>query len=231
MSESDNATPHVSTHYDRQVRETIPFYETMQHEAVDLVQGIKPQADCWLDTGCGTGYLLELALSRFPRTRFLLADPAEAMLAQARARLEAKAQGRVTFLFPVCSQDLAACLDRERPDVVTAIQCHHYLDRAGRRAAVEACFAVLKDEGLFVTIENIAPATERGVRIGLERWGRFQRAQGRSDETVAAHLLRYNAAYYPITLREHLELLQLVGFRTVELFWYAQMQAGLYAIK
>jgi tRNA (cmo5U34)-methyltransferase len=229
MTHSDNATPHVSTYYDRQVRETIPFYETMQHEAVDLVQGIKPQADCWLDTGCGTGYLLELALPRFPRTRFLLADPAEAMLAQARASLNG--QERVRFLPPAGSQDLPEHLNGETPDVITAIQCHHYLDRAGRRAAVEACFAVLKVGGLLVTIENIAPATEHGIRIGLERWGRFQRAQGRSDETVAAHLLRYNAAYYPITLREHLELLQLAGFRTVELFWYAQMQAGLYAIK
>jgi hypothetical protein len=33
-----------------------------------------------LDTGCGTGYLVELALPVFPQTRFILADPAQAML-------------------------------------------------------------------------------------------------------------------------------------------------------
>ena len=55
--------------------------------------------------------------------------------------------------------------------------------------------------------------------------------QGRSEETVAQHLMRCNSAYYPITVREHIDLLQATGFRLVELYWYAQMQAGLYAVK
>ena len=80
MNSLDNTTPHTSFDYDGHVRQTIPFYETMHREAVDLVHRAKPGASCWLDTGCGTGYLVELALPLFPQTQFLLADPSAAML-------------------------------------------------------------------------------------------------------------------------------------------------------
>jgi tRNA (cmo5U34)-methyltransferase len=83
MPTSDNATPHKAAEYDRSVRQTIPFYETIQSEVVDIVKTIRPDVNCWLDTGCGTGYLVEMAMSHFPRASFVLTDPAESMLKQA----------------------------------------------------------------------------------------------------------------------------------------------------
>ena len=79
-----NSTPHSSTEYDRQVRRTIPYYEHFHRETIDLVQIAKPDPSCWLDTGCGTGYLVEIALNQFPRTQFVLADPSSNMLEEAR---------------------------------------------------------------------------------------------------------------------------------------------------
>ena len=87
MSISDNATPHKAAEYDKSVRQTIPFYETIQSEVVDLVRTVRPDVNCWLDTGCGTGYLVEMAMSRFTGTSFILTDPSESMLKQAITRL------------------------------------------------------------------------------------------------------------------------------------------------
>ena len=100
MNSHDNTTPHTSSNYDRHVRQTIPFYETMHREAVDLVHRTMPGASCWLDTGCGTGYLVELALPRFSGTQFLLADPSTAMLEQAALRFQDLGPSRVRFLEP-----------------------------------------------------------------------------------------------------------------------------------
>ena len=83
----DNATPHKSSEYDWKVRQTIPFYETMHREIIDVVKTVRLDVKSWLDTGCGTGYLIELALPVFPNTRFMLADPSEEMIQQARNRL------------------------------------------------------------------------------------------------------------------------------------------------
>jgi tRNA (cmo5U34)-methyltransferase len=231
MNSLDNTTPHKSSDYDRHVRQTIPFYETMHWEAVDLVHRAMPGASCWLDTGCGTGYLVELALPLFPETQFLLADPSAAMLEQAALRFQDLGPSRLRFLDPVTSQDLPFQLDGTVPQVVTAMQAHHYLQPPERRRAVEACYRVLGDEGLFVSFENIAPRTETGIRLGLDRWGHFQIQQGRSPEVVAQHRTRFDTRYFPVTVDQHLALLNDVGFRVVELFWFSQMQAGFYGLK
>jgi len=136
----------------------------------------------------------------------------------------------VTFYPPTPSQHLSSVLD-QTPDVITAIQCHHYLQPEGRRRATQECYALLPDGGLYVTFENICPMMEFGVEIALNRWGDFQRAQGRSEATVKEHRQRYNQNYFPLTIPQHLELLHAVGFKIAELFWYSQMQAGFYALK
>lgn len=228
MTTSDNTTPHKSSDYDRSVRQTIPFYETMHRQVIDLVKRIKPDVTCWLDTGCGTGYLAEIALPIFPQARFILADPSEEMLQQATKRFQGTRGTRVKFLQPVESQDLDV---HGSIQVITAMQCHHYLHAPGRHKAIQSCYCILEPGGLFITFENIAPYTAKGVAIGLERWKHFQIEQGRSLSTVESHLKRFNTKYFPITVSEHLDLLKLVGFQVVETLWLSQMQAGFYAIK
>jgi len=227
---SDNATAHMAGNYDRDVRSAIPFYDLFHDETIGLVRAAKPDVGAWLDTGCGTGTLIGKALPLFPKTTFLLADPSEKMLDQAKARLADAAQGRVQFLATAGSGELPAHVSVQ-PDVLTAIQCHHYLDADGRRAAVKACFDALAPGGLFVTFENIRPLTSKGLKIGLAHWRAFQMTKGRTSEQADAHLKRFDAEYFPITAVEHLALLRDCGFSAVELFWYSQMQAGFYAIK
>ena len=53
-----NKTPYKAAAYDRNVRQTLPYYEIIHEEIIDLVQAIHPGVMCWLDTGCGTGALV-----------------------------------------------------------------------------------------------------------------------------------------------------------------------------
>jgi tRNA (cmo5U34)-methyltransferase len=231
MNTSDNATPHKSDEYDISVRQTIPFYETIQTETVDLVRTLKPEVDYWLDTGCGTGYLVEIARPYFPNTTFILTDPSAAMMKEAKDRLINLPESRVKFLSPTPSEDLNAYKDEIHPQVITAVLCHHYLRKPQRVEATQACYDLLDKDDVYITVENIAPRTPQCVSLGLERWKRFQIAQGRTEAVVADHVKRYGSAYFPITMDEHLELLRSAGFKTIEIFWMSHMQAGFYGIK
>lgn len=228
---TENATPYMAAEYDLNVRKTMPFYEAIHLEIVDLVKTARPDVVCWLDTGCGTGYLVELALPEFPQARFILADPAESMLGQARKRLEGVENARLRFLEPAGSADMAGQIGDATPQVITAILCHHYLHPAERRRAVQVCYDALEDGGLFITVENIAPWTEKGTQIGLERWKRYQTHIGRSEKAVDDHLTRFGTKCFPITTGEHVQLMTRIGFQTVEMFWFSQMQTGFYGIK
>ncbi len=227
----DNLSAHNASEYDLKVRQTIPFYEQIHAEAIDVVRAAHPDPKCWVDSGCGTGSFVEQALKAFPNTRFILADPAEAMLAQAQTRLGQSSMCRVSILPPIDSGSLTSRVQPGVADVVTAIQCHHYLQPEARRHAVQSCFDALAPEGVFLAFENVAPRTPEGTRIGLKRWQAFQIASGRSPEEAEKHLARYGTEFFPIPVEQHLELLAQIGFRTIELFWFSHMQAGWYGIK
>jgi tRNA (cmo5U34)-methyltransferase len=230
MPNIDNTTPHSSSAYDQQIRATIPYYDNFHRETINLVRAAVPEPESWLDTGCGTGSLIQSAVSAFPVTTFYLADPSPEMLAEAKKKLLPQYGSRVRFLEAAPTQNL---ISSENPtfDVVTAIQAHHYLDEAGRENATRNVFNLLKPGGLYVTFENIRPATEEGIAIGKSNWGNFQQAAGKSPEAVINHLQRFGVEYLPITVEAHLRLLREAGFKTVEIFWLSYMQAGFYGVK
>ncbi len=227
----DNLTAHKAADYDQKVGQTIPFYDTIHAEVLRLVKLIKPEVQCWVDTGCGTGRLVQQALKSFPATHFILADPSEAMLGQARARFAKEESDRLKLLPPVGSADLVLHLNNSAAEVLTAVQCHHYLQRAERLTALQACYDVLKPGGLFMSFENIAPRKPEGVRFGLAGWGSFLMEHGWTEQDADRHLARYGREFLPITVEEHLAALTQTGFSVVEIFWHSQMQAGFYALR
>lgn len=230
---NDNTSAHPAAQYDAEVRKVIPYYDAIQTETLDLVRAAVGEPTCWVDTGAGTGALLERALPLFPRTRFVVADPSEAMLGQARQRFAGlgAVEGRVTVMPPVASDGLPQVVPTLRAQVVTAIMCHHYLEPEARRAAVRGCFEVLEPGGVLVVFENVECESVRGRELGLRRWGELQARQGRPAEAVAHHLARFGTELKPIRIAEHLTLLRETGFGVAEVLWRAHMQAGFYAVK
>jgi tRNA (cmo5U34)-methyltransferase len=227
---SQNATPHLPEDYDARISSVLPYYSFFHQETIRLVKSLPSSPKIWLDTGCGTGSLIDKAIEEFFNTKFLLLDPSEGMLEQAKGKLSFYPGEKVEFLKASSTQEFSPELE-EKPDVITAIQCHHYLSLEDRARATRVCYNLLKEGGIYITFENIRPLTEEGITIGKRYWGSFQSSHGRSKEEIEKHLERFDTEYFPITVEEHLKLLRETGFRTVELFWYSYMQAGFYCIK
>jgi tRNA (cmo5U34)-methyltransferase len=220
MHKPDNASSHQSETYDRQIHKTIPHYDDIHAEILKFVKVQNPRPGSWLDTGCGTGLFVQKALSIFPDTEFFIADPSEGMLRQAQQNLSGC---RYSLLGTCGTADLPVTTDL-RFDVITAIQCHHYLFWEERLRAVRACFSLLKDDGLFIASENIRPFSEEGTRRSLAYWGAFQREAGRSDTDVADHLARFDREYFPIPVTDHLKCYRGAGFAVAEILWLSYMQ-------
>ncbi len=231
MTNSKNATPFIPENYDKSVREVIPFYDTILTESVDIVRTVKPDVKQWLDTGCGTGYMVEKAAPLFPDATFILADPSGDMLNAAAQRLKSYPDHRVKFLPPTPTEGLPPYIGEFKPQVITAILCHHYCRPRQRRIATGICYSLLESGGLYITVENVMPDSMAGIHLSLERWKRFQIEQGRTAKKAIKHTKRFNSEYFPITINEHINLLIKTGFQTVELFWKSHIQAGFYAIK
>jgi tRNA (cmo5U34)-methyltransferase len=222
----DNKTSQPAQEYDSNINKTIPMYRLFHEQTLDLVETLMPQPQTWLDAGCGTGILACEAVERFSQTLFTLADPSAAMVEIAQFKLPQ--QRRCTYI-PAGTEDLT--LPADSFDVITAILSHHYASPEIKRRITENCYRMLKPGGVYINFESIRPLTATGLQIGLDRWRRAQLRAGKSPEAVTKHISRYGIEFLPITVAEHLKLLNGSGFTAVELFWSSYLQAGFYAIK
>ena len=210
--------------YDAKIRQTLPFYEEIYEQVIDVLNVSGRKNVSWLDIGCGTGKMYEAARERISIQEFIFADISEKMLAVAKQRFQAE-RNRFQQMSVLELEDI------EKYDVVTAIQVHHYLSEKDRRLAVEKCCRALRAGGLFFTFENIAPDSEIGRQLVLERWKSFQIRNGKGRIEAESHIKRYGADYFPVTVETHLELMRECGFQAAELIWMSYMQAGFMGIK
>lgn len=224
---NDNATAHRADTYDSQILRTIPFYDQFHEQTIHLISAHNAHPGLWLDTGCGTGTLVQRCIPQFPHTRFILADPSPQMLQVAAEKLSSL-QSHILAFYGTSTQNLQL---ENSVDVVTAIQAHHYLSKDDRIKATAVCYEALREGGLFITFENISQESTSAISLGKSMWGDYQRRHGKNDEEVFAHLQRFGTEYYPISVCEHLSLYRDCGFKTVALLWYSYMQAGFYCIK
>ena len=216
----DNTSAFHSSEYDRKIRQTFPYYEDFFAQVVELVRTVHAGPVSWLDVGCGTGMMGSAAFGNIPLERFVFMDSSEGMIAKARER----------FRFPNAEFSVSDVRDLQYEnefDVITAIQVFHFLQAEERRTVLRQCHAALKENGILVSFENIAPFTETGKTVCLEKWRRFHK----SREETEGHISRYGKDYFPITIEEHLRLLRESGFRVVEMLWFSNTQAGFWAMK
>jgi len=224
----DNKTSQPAQFYDSNIEKTIPFYKIFHEQCIDLVKAVRSNPELWLDAGGGTGLLIEQASKIFPATSFVLSDPSDAMLTMARGKFTENAGIKLEYVLGGTEE-----LDfpNERFDVITSVLSHHYFDVETRKRATENCMRMLKKGGIYINIESIRPRTEKGRQIGITRWHTAQLKKGKLEEEVCRHLGRYGIEFFPIKIEDHINMMQDVGFSTVELFWASILQAGFFGIK
>ncbi|MCR5008853.1 MAG: class I SAM-dependent methyltransferase [Oribacterium sp.] len=223
----DNTSSYNSCVYDEKISNVLPYYAEFHSQVIDMAKMIsneKEESLKWLDTGCGTGTLALRALGELPNTEFTLCDTSEGMLEIAKEKL----RGRDIRFNIVASHEIP--YDNEF-DIVTAILSHHYYDLETREIAVKKCYRALKEDGIFMTFENISMSTKESENLALNRWGQYLLNHGWTPEEVKAHQARRGVEMFPITIEQHLEMIKNAGFKSVNILWVSYMQAGFWAIK
>ncbi|MGN0536432.1 MAG: class I SAM-dependent methyltransferase [Acutalibacteraceae bacterium] len=213
--------------YDGKIRQTMPYYDIMYTQILDLVRTVVPYPKAWLDIGCGSGKIGLTCAEQYKENcpSFVMCDVSEEMLDIAKRNLTGKMRAE---FWNCAAQDID---EHERFDVVTAIFVNHYLNREERLKSLKNSLNALKKGGIFITFENTAPLTQQGKAVALERWKSYQLAMGKENTEVQKHIARYGVSYFPITISEQIALLRESGFEYAEPFWFSYLQAGFYAVK
>lgn len=220
---SENTTPHTASEYDTNIVKTIPYYNEFHKQVIDIVKQ-KNSVTRWLDIGCGTGTLEQILIREIPFVKITAIDPSEQMLKEAKDKIDTD---KIDF---ICNSSENIDFVEEY-DVITAIQVHHYLREKEREKATRNCFRALRQNGYYISFENVVPDTPQMLEFELERWKRYQMDNGKTQEEADNHIKRCGKNYYPITVKQHIDLLKQVGFKQVYVFWKSYMQMGIIGIK
>ena len=221
---SDNTSAFHALEYDKKIKRTLPYYEEFYKQVVDIVKIRFDKSLTWLDIGCGTGKMAEIAFGTVDIEKFVFCDNSVKMIEIAKQRFE----GKNTEFTTTSVLELHNTMSF---DVITAIQVFHYFAREERIKAVKKSYEMLRPNGIFVTFENFAPYSEVGKKLFLERWKLYQLSQGKDIDECNEHIGRYGKEYFPISISEHLSVLKQCGFENVEIIWASNMQVGLLGIK
>ncbi|MCM1162050.1 MAG: class I SAM-dependent methyltransferase [Roseburia sp.] len=223
-SMQQNSTPFDVAEYDEQIKRTLPFYEEMIQQVVDIVSVLNLQSLKWLDVGCGTGKMARTVLDYFNIQKMVCLDVDKEMLERAERFCNA---GKVEFL----QCDVKELPYQEMFNIVTAVQVNHYFKKKERIAAIKNCYDALEENGVYISFENFAPDSEEGKRLYLERWKQFQISNGKTEQEANSHIKRYGKNYFPMSIAESIRLLKDCGFHMVEVLWVSYMQVGILARK
>lgn len=211
--------------YDRDILNTIPYYDEVYNQIADMVSiAFLNKAVSWLDVGCGTGKMAEVALEQCNVEKMICTDNSSAMLEVARQKISSS---YVEFLeLPMEGIDYDSQFE-----VISSILVNHYLSYEERTIAVRNCYNALKEEGCYITFENFAPCDGIMKKLYLKRWEKYQYSKGKSIKECEEHLSRYGTEYFPITIQEQIRILKEYRFRSIEIFWCSYMQVGILARK
>lgn len=220
----DNASAFLSSEYDQEIKRTLPFYESFYEQVIDVVNVHFETELTWLDVGCGTGKMAEVAFQKADIRKFTFCDNSDQMIEIARRRFHNK-----------CAEFITASIQEldigQKYNVITAIQVFHYLSQRERLSAIKKCYGLLNADGVFISFENFAPYTWAGKELFMKRWRHYQLSRGKGADDCDKHMSRYGKQYFPISITEHLNLLRQSGFRTAEILWVSNMQVGMLGIK
>lgn len=221
---NDNTSAFNALEYDEKIKKTLPYYEDIYKQIIEIVKIQFDKTLTWLDIGCGTGKMAEIALKMIDIEKFVFCDNSVNMIEIAKQRFGNENAEFITSSVLELHSDIPF-------EVITAIQVFHYFEKEERIRAIKKCYEMLHPNGIFITFENFAPYSKVGEKIFLERWKLYQLSQGKDIAECSEHIGRYGKEYFPISISEHLGILKQCGFEDAEIIWVSNMQAGLLGIK
>lgn len=201
--------------YDRQIRQSIPFYDDVQATVLRVVRESVDEPRRILDLGVGTGNLAGALLEAVPGAHLTGVDLVPSFLALAGRRL-AKYEGRVTLReADVVDFELA-------PDaydvIVTSFVFHHLSDEDKRRLYARIHDA-LAAGGVFLNADFVDSASAYwSAAFDTLRIGHMRDA-GCSEDDIRSRYIDHRKLEIPVPMEVQLGWLREAGLEDAECFW------------
>ena len=201
----------VAEQFDTHVRKSIPMYEQIQSQVVDLSDWFLQSEgeEVVYDLGCSTGTTIERLVDRYGSEgppSFVGIDVQAPMLERARDRVGDNPN--VDFL----QADISSHASFPGASMVLSLFTMSFLREPDRKALVEQIYEDLEYGGAFVFAEKTRARSAQFQDIWNEEYWDFKAEQGLTEAEILGKAKTLRGQLRPLTVAEYEELLSEAGF-------------------
>ncbi|WP_304125073.1 trans-aconitate 2-methyltransferase [Methanosphaera cuniculi] len=212
MSDLKTHFNQASEDFDTLVEKTIPKY----NEMIDALVNSIPEKENLriLDLGCGTGNITLQVLERFPDAKVTCLDISDKMLDVAKEKLA----GYENVEFVLGDFTIVDIID-DYDAIISSLALHHIKDENDKRQMYQCIFDSLKQGGVFYNADVIEANSKYNAKLNERIADKYMAENQVTTEDMADHKNKRKHNDHPITMMDHLRLLEDVGFKEIDVIW------------
>ena len=197
--------------FDEIIRRLIPYYEQMIEAMIDVIPFEENQVIDVIDLGAGTGSIARAVKERFPNARITCLDFSSKMLEMAKVKL--KPYSDISYILANFYQYQ---FDKKYDVVISSLALHHIVEDDDKRNFYKSIYDALKKQGVFYNLDVVLGSNEYLQSIYMNKWIEFMNKNCKKEEVENIWLPKYYEEDSPSTLMKHLEWLNNIGYREVD---------------
>lgn len=198
--------------FDEVIQKVIPCYTELIEAIVSAIPFKPSDRFSMIDLGSGTGTIARAIQQKFPNVQITCLDMSEKMLEVSKQK----------FATPI------TCLtgsfeEFEFPQkydvIVSSMALHHLQDLFAYQKFYQKIYQALPSKGRFINADIVLGTDSSIQELYMEKWTDFMKQSFSESEIETRWLANYYAEDRPISLMEHLNQLEISGFKTQDVLY------------
>ncbi len=178
----------------------------------------------FLDVGCGDGALTRIMFDKFPDNEFHLLDGSKTMLKKAKEFLKTK---NAVFHNDTFEHFFNKNANENYYDFIFSSMAIHHVEHHKKSELFSKIFTLLKNNGLFVNIDVVLPASNKTEAIQFKMWMDYINESLKTlkrEKEIGKHVdlpdsYKRKGENKPSSLICQLNMLHEIGFKDVECYY------------
>ena len=198
--------------YDTLTNKSLMKYDEMVEALINAIpDNENPRV---LDLGCGTGNITKKLLERFPEAKVTCLDLSDKMIKIAKEKLSD--YNNIEYVL----DDFTIIDIIDNYDaIISSLALHHIPSNEAKKEMYQHIHDALKEGGVFYNADVIEPNSSYNEVLCERMSEKYMKEQGLSTEDINDFKQKRDDNDIPITIVEHLKLLEEVGFKQIDIIW------------
>lgn len=213
--------------FDEHVKQSVPMYDEIHSLVTDISGWFINDLTNIYDIGTSTGKVITSLLQKYPNknVNYIGLDNSIEMCNKATSKFEKNEN------VSIIHEDITRDYLFENASLITSILTLQFVPVQLRQELINKIHKGLNKGSAFVMVEKVVGSNARFNEIWTELYHELKLKNGLSEQHVFAKAKAIRGVMKPYTVSENIEMLEIAGFKDIDIFFKWNNFVGFVAIK